>query len=394
MPTRLKSGRHWEVVAMSYALSTLWHERQRFFPGVLAVAFSALLIALQCGLLLGLFSITSIPIDHSQADIWMCHPKIPSVDLGLSIPESWSAYLSQPEIERTEVYMEGFAYWSKPTGGMELSIIIGSRMSADALGAIKQLSPLHRQILSEYMTVVIDRGEFERLGVSKVGEYAEINKQKVRIVGTVKGLRSLAGPYVFCSVETAKRILPTPPKHVSFVLAKCKNKNDAPAVVDRLNAHQRKIAYDDRVKVEVYTQDQFSFRSRWHWLTKTKAGIALGLAAGLGLLVGAVVTSQTLYAATAASMREYAVLRALGIPRWRMCMTVLAQSFWVGVIGVIFAVPGIYGLAYLGSELGAKVQLPWQVMALAVTITMVMAMVSGLMALRSLRDVEPVTLLR
>ena len=40
---------------MSYALATLWYERQRFLPGVLAVGFSALLIALQCGLLLGLF---------------------------------------------------------------------------------------------------------------------------------------------------------------------------------------------------------------------------------------------------------------------------------------------------------------------------------------------------
>ena len=67
-----------------------------------------------------------------------------------------------------------------------------------------------------------------------------------------------------------------------------------------------------------------------HWLTKTKAGIALGYAAALGLLVGAVVTYQTLSAATKASLREYAVLRALGIPRWRMALAVMSQSFWVG----------------------------------------------------------------
>ena len=88
-------------------------------------------------------------------------------------------------------------------------------------------------------------------------------------------------------------------------------------------------------KYSIFTRDQFSFQSRWHWLTKTKAGIALGCAALLGLLVGAVVTSQTLYAATAASLKEYAVLRAMGIPRWRMALTVLAQSFWVGVAGVV-----------------------------------------------------------
>ncbi len=61
---------------MSYSLATLWYERARYLPGVLAVAFSALLIALQCGLLMGLFAITSIPIDHTHADIWMGAPHV------------------------------------------------------------------------------------------------------------------------------------------------------------------------------------------------------------------------------------------------------------------------------------------------------------------------------
>ena len=131
-----------------------------------------------------------------------------------------------------------------------------------------------------------------------------------------------------------------------------------------------------------------------HWLTKTKAGIALGYAAALGLLVGAVVTSQTLYAATVASLREYAVLRALGIPRWRMAMMVLAQSFWVGVIGVGLALPAVYGLALVADRLGVHVMLPWWLLRSAAGVTMVMALLSGLLALRSLRQVEPAMLLR
>ncbi len=51
-------------------------------------------------------------------------------------------------------------------------------------------------------------------------------------------------------------------------------------------------------------------RTRMYWLTQTNAGIGMGFTAALALLVGLVVTSQTLYAATAASLREYAVLRA------------------------------------------------------------------------------------
>ena len=87
---------------------------------------------------------------------------------------------------------------------------------------------------------------------------------------------------------------------------------------------------------------------------------------------------------TAAAQREYATLRAMGIPRWRLKMSVLAQSFWVGLAGVVLAVPTVFLLAHLASEAGAKVQLRWEVMVGAVTVTMVMALLSGLAALRSL----------
>src|SRR5205807_8445586 len=97
---------------MSYSLATLWYERHRFLPGVLAVGFSALLIALQCGLLLGLFSITSIPIDHTNADIWVGNPDVMSVDLGRPIPEEWLArILKQPGVASAEVFLQGFSYW-------------------------------------------------------------------------------------------------------------------------------------------------------------------------------------------------------------------------------------------------------------------------------------------
>lgn len=371
---------------MSYALSTLWYERQRYLPAVLAVAFSCLLIALQCGLLMGLFSITSIPIDMSNADIWVGHPDVPSVDLGIPIPEAWQSYVAMPEVERTEPYMEGFAYWKKPTGGMELVLVIGTRLGPDSIGAIKQLTPEHRTLLSEPYSVVVDEGEFSRLGITKVGDTAEILGKRVRVVGTVTGLRSLAGPYLFCSFETARSVLRPPADQCTFILAKCYQKKDAPAVVAKLKDHPRKLA--------PFTTEDFSMHSQLHWLFKTKAGIALGLAAILGLMVGSVVTITTLRAATVASLKEYAVLRALGIPRWRMSMMVVSQSFWVGMAGVAAALPVILGFAYGGEYIGAKVLLPWWLLVGSSAITMTMAMLSGLVALRSLRSVEPVTLLR
>ena len=48
---------------MSYSLTTIWYERQRFLPAILAVAFSAVLVAVQSGLVLGLLSMMSLAVD-------------------------------------------------------------------------------------------------------------------------------------------------------------------------------------------------------------------------------------------------------------------------------------------------------------------------------------------
>jgi putative ABC transport system permease protein len=371
---------------MSYALATLWYERQRFLPGILAVGFSALLIVMQCGLLLGLFAITSIPIDHSRADVWVGSPQVLSVDLGRPVPERYLARVAaQPEVERCEEFLQGFMHWTKPDGGSELCIIIGLRLGDDALGALRELPPGLRARLAEPGAIIVDEGELGRLGIHGVGDVAEITNQRVRVVGLVRGLRSLAGPYVFCSVGTARGLLRMSPEQTVYVLARCRNPADAPEVVRRLREYPTMSAF---------TSEEFSLRSRLHWLTKTKAGIALGFAAALGLLVGAVVTSQTLYAATAASLREYAVLRALGIPRWRMAATVLAQSFWVGVAGLVCAAPAVFGLQQVAATAGVPVQLPPWLLGGGAAVTMAMALLSGLTALRSLRQVEPAVLLR
>lgn len=371
---------------MSYSLATLWHERQRFIPGILAVGFSALLIALQCGLLLGLFSITSIPVDHTHADIWVGAPEVLSVDLGRPIPESYFHRVAvQPELETTEIYSQGFAYWGKPNGGSELCMVIGSHLEPDSLGAADELTPELRERLTEPGAIVVDSSELDRLGITGVGDYAEISGRRVRVVGLVHGLKSLAGPYVFCSLGTAQPLLHLAPEQTTYVLARCRSGAAAATVMQHLRE------YED---MSTFTRDEFSLRTRMHWLTKTKAGIALGCAAALGLLVGAVVTSQTLYAATAASMREYAVLRALGIPRWRMALSVLAQSFWVGVAGIGLAIPIVFAMSHGADTLGARILLPGWLIAGAVSVTMTMALAAGLAALRSLRLIEPALLLR
>jgi putative ABC transport system permease protein len=371
---------------MSYALAIMWHERQRFLPAILAVAFSALLVAVQCGLLLGMIAFASIPVDHAHADIWVGGADVSSVDRGPPIPASNLVRLMvQPEVEQCEICLQAFAYWARPDGSTELCMVIGSRLTDGALGAVRELTPELRARLIERGAIVVDESDLGRLGIRGVGDVTEISGRRVHVVGLVRGLRSFVGAYVFCSIETARSLLHLARDQAIFLLARCRSPAEAPAVVARLRA-----AYPT---LSAFTREELSVQSRLQWLIKTKAGVALGCAAALGLLVGAFISGQTLYAATAAADRQYAVLVALGIPRRQMAALVLAQSLVVGVAGTLLALPASFALAWCADALSISVLLPAWLLAGTVTLTLATAMLSSLTALHLLRRIEPAVLL-
>jgi putative ABC transport system permease protein len=377
---------------MPYSLAILWRNRSRYLPAVLAVTFSAALIAVQGGLLLGLLVFISLPIDHARADLWVTTGDAPSLTLAQSIPESWLLRVAaQPEVERAEPYLLGFAAWHKPrAGGNENCCIIGSRLGLDSLGAIREASPQLRARLSEPGTVIVDELEMPKLGLATgQDEVVEINNQRVRVVGTVRGFQGFTAPFVFCSLETARRLLPSDPRQatqIMHVLARCRSPQDAAAVAARLR--------DTYPEMGTYTAADFSLRTRLHWLFRSNAGTVMICTVGLALLVGLVVTRQTLYSAAVAALREYAMLDALGVPRWRLVTLVLAKSFWIGLIGVALALPLVQVLSWAANWIHVKVLLEGWLLAGSAVLTLLMALVSGLAALLALRRVEPATLLR
>jgi putative ABC transport system permease protein len=266
--------------------------------------------------------------------------------------------------------------------------VIGSSLEPDAAGAADVLTPELRTALSEPMTVVVDRSDLGRVGLSAVNDRAKINGHEVRLVGIVDGLRSLAAPWVFCSQTTARTVLAgiIPPDHVTYMLFRCESKARAKELVGELHR--------DYPEMSAHTADEFSFQSRVYWLFRTKAGIAIGYAALLGLLVGALITAQTLFSATMSSAKEFATLLALGIPRRKIYGLVLAQSFWVGVFGVALAMPLVWALSKGAEAGGVKVDLRWEVLTGAGVLTLLTALLAGLVALRSVRRIEPMNLLR
>lgn len=110
------------------ARRNLFHDRIRFAVTLTGIVFALVLIIIQFGLFLGFTTTTSNNIDHSHADLWVVFHGVGYFDTGRMFSErKFYEVLSTPSVQQAEKYMQNFAYWKKPDGGVENVQVIGFR---------------------------------------------------------------------------------------------------------------------------------------------------------------------------------------------------------------------------------------------------------------------------
>ncbi|WPD76818.1 ABC transporter permease [Dickeya fangzhongdai] len=374
---------------LSLARSILIHEWRRFLPAVLAVAFSGLLVVVQLGLLLGMFGAVSVYIDRSSADLWVGFPDTQSIDLPRPISEKVeNTLLMNPEITAVERLSWTLGDWRRPAGGRISAVIIGINLQPNAMTFASLLTPEKKQLLQVPGNLLVDISDLDKLGV-KVGDYTELNGKRVRVAGTVSGMRSMGGVNIITSLYTARTLDPALLKNnLDYFLVKIRNPADAERVRDQLQPT------GENRRFQVWTAQEFSDQSVGYWIFESGSGSGFLFSSTLGFVVGIVITSQTLMAAIVAALREYATLRAMGVPTRALRKVVLEQSFWIGVAGLLLTTLITLALSAGAQALYVSFTLPWPALIFLYGLVMTITLLSGLMALRALNRAEPFTLLR
>ena len=124
------------------------------------------------------------------------------------------------------------------------------------------------------------------------------------------------------------------------------------------------------------------------------AGLAAVFSGALALLVGVVITSQTLKAAIHAARGEYATLRALGVSRPALRAVVFEHAAWIGLVGVVVTTLVSVGLVRLARACDVLVADPVWAYVGAGGFMFLIALVAGVLALRAIDLTEPARLLR
>ncbi|GAA4336062.1 FtsX-like permease family protein [Pigmentiphaga soli] len=377
---------------IALARKTLAYEWRRFVPVVLAVGFSGVLLAVQAALVLGIFGSAALYVTASSADLWAGYPGTQSVNFGRPISRDVEMRLRMdPDVTAVEPYLWVDGDWHA-SAASETSVSVylsGIATGADAMLFSAVLPPSLRARLREPGAVIVDPADLDTLGVGDGGR-AWINTHPVRVVAVVQGLRGLGGVNVLASLDTAREIAgPDAGRGNTYYVARTAQPQQAEAALARLASGGGAFG-----PYEVWTARAFAHRSQRYWLLDTGAGVAVLFMALIVCLVGAVITSQSFAAVVAGSAREYATLNALGASRGALGRVVVAQSCWIGGLGLVLAVAASAILLAAAAAYQVPVAMTPGVALACAALVGVMALLSSLAAVRGLLRADPTLLLR
>ena len=371
-------------LVMTLAWRNLFHDRLRFVATLVGIVFSVVLVMIQMGLYLGFGRMVTTMIDHANADLWVlpkgakCFEDPSLLDIKLR-----DKVASVDGVASVVTVVIGFSDWRLDSGEVTPVFIVGTDLKQNALLPWNVVEGDVRA-LSQWSTVAVDRSYFDRLGIRKLGDTAEIRGHKVKVVALTDGIRSFTTtPYVFVDQKDARFYTGTFPSKASDLIVRLKPDVDraktTAAIRDRLDG------------AEVLTSGEFRQRSRSFWLFGTGAGAALFAGALLGVIVGAVIVAQTLYSSTKDHLSEFATLRAMGSSNNYIYNVIIYQALLNAVFGFIIAAAiGFVVVAMTAKSALPIVITPWLVAAL-LALTIVMCVASGIVAIIRVVRIDPAT---
>jgi putative ABC transport system permease protein len=369
-------------MTLKLAFRNLFHDRVRLAVTLVGILFSIVLVAVQLGLYLGARNMITSMIDRADGDLWIMAYGTKNFEEAqpLSSREKFAA-LSTPGVVKATTLVTSFAEWRKPAGGSTLVMLIGTDAED---GGLSPWNVAEGDVtgLGARDAVMVDKSYLADLGLTAVGDTAQIGNNRVRLTGLTDGIRSFTvTPYVFTTSNRARTLLDMPADSITYVLAKL-----APGVdVENVRRGIRAKVTDS----EVLTKAEFRNRSLNHWLFATGAGVALIGGAVLGLVVGTVIVAQTLYSSTKDHLNEFATLRALGSSSGYIHRVILAQAALSAVLGYALGMVISLLVVHLSENTALPIVMTPALATLLLGLTVGMCAISALSAIGKVMRIDP-----
>jgi putative ABC transport system permease protein len=369
----------------------LRHRPLRLLVALAGISFAVLLVMMQIGFRSALFESAVRFHEDFRYEIALFSPD--SVFIVRPQPFSIRRLYQTLAFEGVEgitpVYISP-AVWKNPWNNDRRSInAIGLSPEDDVLDA-PGFSEV-RLDLTQQDTVIFDRASRPEFGpvadaVRDAGTLkTEINDREMNVVGLFEmGTSFGIDGTIIMSDDNWLRLFPEHPRNeIHLGLIRLTPSADPNVVRERLKAYLPK-------DVLVLTKADFIDRETNYWASATPIGYIFAFGAIMGFVVGSIIVYQILFSDVSEHLNEYATLRAIGYSNSFVSGIVIQQAIILALLGFLPGMVisnGLYGLASDATNLPIYMTVERALNVFLMTLAM--CSISGLLAVRKLRRLDP-----
>ncbi len=368
------------------AVRMLLHDRSTTAGAILGVISIVFLVGQQLAVLFGLLTLMTAVVDNSGADIWVLSRNAGTLGTAGSLPSRYvDRIVGLEEVE-----------WAQPLvyGGGQLRLSDGTFQGVTVVGVVRpalaggpwQFARGSNAVLLAHDAVTVDTFDLADLGRPSIGQVVEINSRRVEVAGYTQGSRAFGPPLVFTNATKAREVTGLPADRCSNILIRLRPGADRAQALARIRALLP--------AADAITSAELARNTIVYNLTSTGIGSSFGFSTLIGIIVGVVIITLTMYTNVLNRQRDFAVLRALGARRRDVFAIILYQALTIGSIGLLvgfFLLAGfLFGVK--GSRLPAN--LPLWLAPAHVLLTYLLCLAGSAIALRRALAIEPASAFR
>lgn len=369
----------------------LRHEPARLAAALSGVLFACLLIFMQLGFMDALFDSAVKPQEGMTADLYILNTQTEALWRTQAFPRArLMQALGVEGVARVTPLYVGNAAWKNPETALKRTLLVFGIDPVSGLLAFDGLDKAGLEAIRKRDVILFDERGKPVFGpipeLLREGRlWGELNNRRVEVGGLFRlGPTFGAEGHAIVSDTTFLSLFPNRTRdHVDLGAIFLSSGAEAAEVKAR-------IATLLGPDVMVLTHAELVAFEKRYWADVAPIGFIFGLGVVIGLVVGCVIVYQILFSDISRHLGEYATLKAMGYSNLYLARVVMGAAAILAIAGYVpgwLASKGLYALAT--AKIFIPLTLDLEKSVLVFVLVFGMCVVSGLLAIRKLRDANP-----
>ncbi len=367
---------------ISIARELLFHDKLRFLITVVGLSFTIVMIVYDVGMFFGVTEDSVVLVDRAGTELWLSQKGAGRFNAPSRLPA-----VILKKVRRLHGVIQAcaidFAQASLKNVATSQVILIGIdpdcpffqpwEINSGSLAEIKRKDAL-----------VIDDLALKGSLETRPGDTVKINDYEVRIVAITHNNKSFSSPFTYTNIETFEKLTGQAGEY-NFIALKISPGTDGNHIAAQLDGDGSKLV---ATPVQDFRQATIS------GLIAEGVGMIFVVVL-VGVMVGMLIITMTMYTGTMQQLRDFAILKALGATNRKIWGIVLEEALLQTVASFVLGLGASLGVnAFIENGSGISGRFPPEAVLACFGLMLVLSVLGSLLSISKATHADPIMVFR